>query len=155
MKMTSILTLTVATFLSVSTLANPVHLLVDNATNSSLDVVTEMVSMEGPVESTSGEKALYASSNHAMVVLDSSIVLQQHSSLEKERFADAKSIVIIGSPKDNMQVSKRLLGYGVEDDYLVITNVDQPEELALTYFTKVDTASDAETVKALIKAAMK
>ncbi|CCN80750.1 hypothetical protein VIBNISFn27_180015 [Vibrio nigripulchritudo SFn27] len=155
MKMKSILALTVSTFLSVSALAKPVHVLVENVTNSPLDLIAEMVNMEGPVEATSGERALYASENHQVAVLDSSIVLQQGSSLEKERFNGVKAVVIVGSPKDNMQVSQALLGYGVEDDYIVITGVDEPKNIALTYFTKVDTASDAETAKALIKAAIK
>ena len=135
--------------------ANTIYLTVDDLTSSSKALVSEIKEMSGKfVNTQTGELAQNSDSELHIVILDSNNIINNNLGFNKTLFSDVHSIIIIGEPNNNSTVSQELLGYGISDDYLVITGVDDPNNRRVTHFDNDNGSSISKVSKALLKAAM-
>lgn len=150
-----LLALSVSVMLTTQVNANTIQLKVEDLTASHKSVVSEIKEMSGSlVNKQTGDQALYSNSERSIVILDSDNIVNNNSGLNKSMFDGVQSIIIVGERENNNIVSQELLGYGVSDDYLVITGVDNPESRNVIHFDNEGNSSNTDVARALIKAAM-
>lgn len=153
--MTKISVFVISTLLaSASAMADTVHVLVDNITGSTHEVVSTLESMQGIVDTKTALPDLYANSNLNVAIIDSNQLKHNHVLLSKEQFIDIDSIIILGSPSNNQKVATELVGYGTSKDYLVIRGINEPTKIEMTYFDKNENGTSENIAKSLLKAAM-
>lgn len=155
MKKIALLVFTASVMLANQANANSIYLTIDNITSSSKVLISEIQEMSGKfVNTQTGELEQKSVSEIYIVILDSDNIVNNNFGLNKALFYDVQSIIIIGEPNNNRIVSLELLGYGISDDYLVITGVNEPGNRRVTHFDNDSGSSTSKVSKALLKAAM-
>ena len=155
MKKIALLVFAASVILANQANANSIYLTVDDLTSSSKALVSEIKEMSGKfVNTQTGELEQKPGSEIYIVILDSDNIINNNFGFHKVLFSDVHSIIIVGEPNNNSIVSQELLGYGISDDYLVITGVDEPDNRRVTHFDNDSGSSTSKVSKALLKAAM-
>ncbi|MCG7499717.1 hypothetical protein MHO82_22895 [Vibrio sp. Of7-15] len=153
--MTKISVFVISTLLtSASVMADTVHVLVENITGSTHEVVSTLENMQGILDTKTALPELYANRNFNVAVIDSNKLKNDHVVLSKDQLSDIDSIIILGSPEHNQEVAQQLVGYGTSKDYLVIRGVKNPTNIEMTYFDKNESGTSKNVAKSLLKAAM-
>ena len=155
MKKITLLSILASSLFVTSAMAESVYVLTDNMAQSPKPVVTEIMAMSGAIDNKTGEKALYSTQDHQLVVLDSDLIVNNIDSLAKDKFAHANSIIITGSADNNQAVAQHLLGYGSKADYLVIKGLKSDKGIELVRFDKNDKVSLHGIAQSLVKSAIK
>tara|TARA_B110001452_G_C15108645_1_gene386480 strand:+ start:300 stop:758 length:459 start_codon:yes stop_codon:yes gene_type:complete len=147
----------IATLLSVffsNAFAKDVYLLThsDSAKSS---IINELDKLVGPINTETAEPALVSQSNFDLFVIESSDYIENLDSLTKNTLQGAEAILISGQPKNNSDVAKYLIGYGVEAEYLLIKGLESGQNPELVYFNN-DKKNPLHTVAhSIVKKAIK
>ena len=134
--------------------ADDVYLLI-HSDSAKPPIINELDKLVGPVNTDTAEPALVSQSNFDLFVIESSDYVGNINSLTKNTLQGAEAILIAGQPKNNSDVSKYLIGYGVEAEYLLIKGLESGQNPELVYFNNDKNLPLNEVAHSIVKKAIR